>query len=406
MVVPAAAILTIKKAVKFRSLATPIPRYSIQMALALHIQPSDYEVISASDGGYIGRGGFADLYKGSYQGKDVAIKIQTKVATADNSIPSSSSLPEGAIEEMEMLQEANILAKFVDSKGILQVYGVQIQEKPYCIVMELAVCNLYDLLYTPSFSQQFDRLLANTNFTMLQSRLLMMCDVAEGLACLHSKNFIHNDIKPDNVLFFSSGCMKLSDFGLASHYVKPRSGSSLSPNHKHNHSHNLKLLSISRSRSNSATSDKNNSDSSNEQHPSPFPSPTRSFTSQDSKNRNKNNTYRKGGEEEDDEDEDKEEDEDSRETHIISKAAKALQKARAKAERNQAKEDKKEARLQAKAEKAEKAERERQLLEAESTVVPCVLKKGSPMYHGMYTLYACICAHILVRTYILLWLVY
>jgi hypothetical protein len=256
-----------------------------------------------------------------------------------------------------MLHEANILSNFAGESGILQIYGVQTTQKPYCIVMELAVCNLYDLLYTPHFSQQLEKLLVNTK--LLQFKLLMMRDVAEGVACLHSKNFLHNDIKPDNVLLFSDGHMKLSDFGLASHYVKPRSGSRLSFDHSPKHNH--KTI---RSRSNSAVS--TTSDNSDE-HPSPLSSPARSLATH-------SNDATINSEDEDEE--------GGGEYHTPSKEAKAKEKARAKAERYHAKEEKKEARQQAKAEKAEKAERERKLLVEELGVQPSVLRKGNPMYHG------------------------
>ncbi len=36
---------------------------------------------------------------------------------------------------------------------------------------------------------------------------------------LHMMNFIHRDLKPDNVLIDNEGHLKLSDFGLCKHMV-------------------------------------------------------------------------------------------------------------------------------------------------------------------------------------------
>jgi serine/threonine protein kinase len=49
-----------------------------------------------------------------------------------------------------------------------------------------------------------------------------LCDVLKGI---HSKGFIHRDVKPDNIMFDMSGNLTLIDYGLATSY---RSNKSLS----------------------------------------------------------------------------------------------------------------------------------------------------------------------------------
>ena len=44
-------------------------------------------------------------------------------------------------------------------------------------------------------------------------------DIVEGLSFLHSKMFIHRDIKPTNLLV-SKGVVKLADFGCSSQYFE------------------------------------------------------------------------------------------------------------------------------------------------------------------------------------------
>jgi serine/threonine protein kinase len=45
-------------------------------------------------------------------------------------------------------------------------------------------------------------------------RFIMGCIVL-GLEYLHSKNIVYNDLKPENLLIFSDGYVKLTDFGLS-----------------------------------------------------------------------------------------------------------------------------------------------------------------------------------------------
>lgn len=46
-------------------------------------------------------------------------------------------------------------------------------------------------------------------------------EILLALQSIHSQNFLHRDIKPDNVLIMANGHIKLTDFGLATNYQKP-----------------------------------------------------------------------------------------------------------------------------------------------------------------------------------------
>lgn len=48
---------------------------------------------------------------------------------------------------------------------------------------------------------------------------IYMAELVVAVSSVHKLNFIHRDLKPDNILLDNEGHLKLSDFGLCKHAV-------------------------------------------------------------------------------------------------------------------------------------------------------------------------------------------
>ena len=44
-----------------------------------------------------------------------------------------------------------------------------------------------------------------------------MLQILDAVNCMHSKEVLHNDLKPDNLFLLSDGNIKICDFGIATH---------------------------------------------------------------------------------------------------------------------------------------------------------------------------------------------
>jgi TPR repeat protein len=157
------------------------------------VKVSDLEGNFSSRDCFIGSGSYGDVYRGRYQGKKVAVKVlKDNTAIAVNAIK----------------KEALIMQVLSAHKNIISFYGIQIDQKPFQLVMELAQCSLYDLLYDETQPTKIGK-------DDLTRKLRVLYDIAQGLEFLHTVKVIHRDIKPMNVMQGADNTMKLTDFGSA-----------------------------------------------------------------------------------------------------------------------------------------------------------------------------------------------
>ncbi|KAJ1558532.1 hypothetical protein HK096_010726 [Nowakowskiella sp. JEL0078] len=145
----------------------------------------------------IGVGGFSSVYRGTWSGNQVAIKVVHPNVDVDIS------------------NEINILLG-LRHPNIVQVYGANIEEKPHFVVLELIS------------NGTLHHYLQRNIISKIEVRSFIR-QVANGMSYLHGLNILHGDIKALNILVSDEKMLKISDFGLSR--VKSESSSGKTTGH-------------------------------------------------------------------------------------------------------------------------------------------------------------------------------
>ncbi|OMO61924.1 hypothetical protein CCACVL1_23144 [Corchorus capsularis] len=141
------------------------------------------------------QGAFGKLYRGTYNGEDVAIKILER--------PENS--PEKAqVMEQQFQQEVMMLAT-LKHPNIVRFIGACRKPMVWCIVTEYAKGG--------SVRQFLTR--RQNRAVPLKLAVKQALDVARGMAYVHGLGFIHRDLKSDNLLIAADKSIKIADFGVA-----------------------------------------------------------------------------------------------------------------------------------------------------------------------------------------------
>ncbi|XP_053314630.1 tyrosine-protein kinase Blk [Spea bombifrons] len=136
----------------------------------------------------LGAGQFGEVWMGYY-------KNNAKVAI--------KTLKEGSMSPVAFLEEANLM-KTLQHDKLVQLLAVVTKEPIYIVTEYMAKGSLLDFLQTDEGR--------NLRFHKLVD---MAAQVAEGMAYIEKKNYIHRDLRAANVLVSDIMCCKIGDFGLA-----------------------------------------------------------------------------------------------------------------------------------------------------------------------------------------------
>uniref|UniRef100_A0A5K4F9Q1 Tyrosine-protein kinase n=1 Tax=Schistosoma mansoni TaxID=6183 RepID=A0A5K4F9Q1_SCHMA len=138
----------------------------------------------------IGQGNFGDVYRGVYNGCEVAVKTCRVDMTASDL-------------RRKFLQGETTALNF-NHPNIVKLVGIAVQSYPIMIVME----------YVPGGSL-LNHLRKSKNALPVMKLLQMSLDAANGMMYLEARNCIHRDLAARNCLISDDGQLKIADFGMS-----------------------------------------------------------------------------------------------------------------------------------------------------------------------------------------------
>lgn len=141
------------------------------------------------------QGAFGKLYKGTYNGEDVAIKLLERP---------ENDLERAQLMEQQFQQEVMMLAT-LKHPNIVRFIGGCRKPMVWCIVTEYA---------KGGSVRQFLAKRQNRSVP-LKLAVKQALDVARGMEYVHGLGLIHRDLKSDNLLISADKSIKIADFGVA-----------------------------------------------------------------------------------------------------------------------------------------------------------------------------------------------
>ncbi|KAK9989632.1 hypothetical protein SO802_029871 [Lithocarpus litseifolius] len=151
-------------------------------------------------GAAFAQGAFGKLYRGTYNGEDVAIKILERP---------ENDLEKAQLMEQQFQQEVMMLAR-LKHPNIVRFIGACRKPMVWCIVTE----------YAKGGSVRQFLMKRQNRAVPLKLAVKQALDVARGMAYVHEFGLIHRDLKSDNLLINADKSIKVADFGVARIEVK------------------------------------------------------------------------------------------------------------------------------------------------------------------------------------------
>ena len=130
----------------------------------------------------IGEGGQAKVYMGTFENKQVAVKVMKNV-------------------DYKCFAHELVILAFLDHVNIPKFYGIVREKNVLSLVFEFIEGKTLDEYKPTDFNDQ--------------QKYHIIYELASCLEYIHSKKFIHRDLKPENLMLGKNGHIYLIDFSIA-----------------------------------------------------------------------------------------------------------------------------------------------------------------------------------------------
>eukprot|EP00741_Cyanophora_paradoxa_P003087 tig00000663_g2996.t1 len=170
-------------------------------------EPHDFNYSEVKMSKKIGSGLTAEIYKGTYRGASVAVKIMKRH-------PNDNYVQMMFRKEVDLLSCScictDVLTHFFPLRSqhpnIVTFVGAYQDDKIRALVMEfLPGLNMYQRLHGEKPKPP----------KRLEETLRMALDISRAIAFMHENGFIHRDLKSSNLMTTDEGIVKLIDLGLS-----------------------------------------------------------------------------------------------------------------------------------------------------------------------------------------------
>ena len=141
----------------------------------------------------IGKGGFGRVYRNKMQGNKIAIKLRL--------------LNKNKTKDIANVVSEYYLTKNISHSYIIETYGYIKYNNQIGIVLEYCESgNLGNLLKNLPSGHPLN------NF---EDKIQLLIKIAQSIYYLHSRNYVHFDMKPHNIFLTNDLTPKIADFGLS-----------------------------------------------------------------------------------------------------------------------------------------------------------------------------------------------